>query len=130
MRFGWKVLVPTALVWILAVATMRTVARESGADVGQVAVFVGVPLALLVVAGLLIASRASNRDTRLAGRAAAAGSTTPTVPEVLPPAGSQRPPAGGFPAPPMDLVVPPSPRLGRREPVGAGAPSPQEDADV
>ncbi|WP_222271661.1 NADH-quinone oxidoreductase subunit NuoH [Modestobacter marinus] len=130
MRFGWKVLVPTALVWILAVATMRTVARESGADVGEVAVFVGVPLALLVVAGLLIASRASNRDTRLAARAAAAGSTTPTVPEVLPPAGKQRPAAGGFPVPPMDLVVPPSPRLGRREPVGAGAPSPQEDADV
>jgi NADH-quinone oxidoreductase subunit H len=130
MRFGWKVLVPTALVWILAVATMRTVARESGADVGQVAVFVGVPLALLVVAGLLIASRASNRDTRLAARAAAAGSTTPTAPEVLPPAGKQPPPAGGFPVPPMDLVVPPSPRLGRRQPVGAGAPSPQEDADV
>jgi NADH-quinone oxidoreductase subunit H len=130
MRFGWKVLVPTALVWILAVATMRTVARESGADVGQVAVFVGVPLALLVVAGLLIASRASNRDTRLAARAAAAGSTTPTAPEVLPPAGKQPAPAGGFPVPPMDLVVPPSPRLGRRQPVGAGAPSPQEDADV
>src|SRR3712207_7073113 len=26
MRFGWKVLVPTALVWSLAVATMRTIA--------------------------------------------------------------------------------------------------------
>src|ERR671911_1996185 len=29
MRFGWKVLVPTALVWILVVATMRTVSREA-----------------------------------------------------------------------------------------------------
>jgi NADH-quinone oxidoreductase subunit H len=130
MRFGWKVLVPTALVWILAVATMRTVAREAGADVGQVSVWVGVPLALLVVAGLLIASRASNRDTRLAARAAAAGSTTPTAVEVLPPARRQGPPAGGFPVPPMDLTVPPSPRLRSREPVRAGAPSPQEDADV
>src|SRR3712207_9219916 len=35
MRFGWKVLVPTALVWILAVATMRTVAREADLSTGR-----------------------------------------------------------------------------------------------
>jgi NADH-quinone oxidoreductase subunit H len=125
MRFGWKVLVPTALVWILAVATMRTVAREADLSTGEVAVYVGVPIAVVVLAGLLIASRSANRDTRLAALEAAAGSNHPTQPEpeVLPPAGPRRRPTGspsraegGFPVPPMDLKVPPSPRL-RREPV-------------
>ncbi|MGY1670124.1 NADH-quinone oxidoreductase subunit NuoH [Geodermatophilus sp. SYSU D00710] len=132
MRFGWKVLVPTALVWILAVATMRTVSRETDLSTGQVAVFVGVPIALLVLIGLSLASRASNRDTRLMAADAAAGGVHATDPdpdpEVLPPAGPRHRPArrtgparaeGGFPVPPMDLTVPPSPRLRRTEPVGA-----------
>ena len=128
MRFGWKVLVPTALVWILAVATMRTVAREADLSTGQVALFVGVPIALLVIAVLLVASRASNRATRIAATKAAAGSIHPTdaEPEVLPPVGPRRRSArptgpsraeGGFPIPPMDLAVPPSPRLRRRDAV-------------
>ena len=150
MRFGWKVLVPTALLWILVVATMRTVSREADLDGGEVALFVGVPIALLVLGGLLIASRASNRSTRLAAANAAAGSIRPTEPEpeVLPAAGPRHRPAtrsgperaeGGYPIPPMDLKVPPSPRL-RRETVVAGGvvgsgrrssgSTPQEDGDV
>jgi NADH-quinone oxidoreductase subunit H len=128
MRFGWKVLVPTALLWILAVATMRTVSREADLSTGEVALYVGVPIALVVLAALWIAGRVAQRDTRLAAVEAAAGSNHATVaePEVLPPTGPRRRPtgapsraAGGFPIPPMDLKVPPSPRL-RREPVVAG----------
>jgi NADH-quinone oxidoreductase subunit H len=153
MHFGWKVLVPTALVWILAVATIRTVAREADLSTGEVTLYVGVPIALVVLAGLLLASRAANKDTRRAAVEAAAGSNHPTQPEaeVLPPAGPRRRPTGGpdraeggFPVPPMDLKVPPSPRL-RREPgapdgapvssslVGTGrrgATSTKEDTDV
>jgi NADH-quinone oxidoreductase subunit H len=131
MRFGWKVLVPTALVWILVVATMRTVSRQAHLSTGQVAVFVGVPVALVVLGVLLIASRSANRDTRLMAEEASAGGVHAVDPEpdVLPPAGPRRRPtgassraAGGFPIPPMDLKVPPSPRL-RRQPVdSAGAP--------
>jgi NADH-quinone oxidoreductase subunit H len=132
MRFGWKVLVPTALVWILVVATMRTVARSANLATGEAVVYVGIPVAIVLIAALLIGSRASNRSTRLAAREAAAGSIHPTEPEepqVLPPAGPRRRPAraggpsraeGGFPVPPMDLTVPPSPRL-RRESVVTGA---------
>ena len=125
MTFGWKVLVPTALLWILVVATMRTVARETDLSTGQVTLFVGVPVALLVLAGLFLAGRAGNRDTRLMAADAAAGGVHTVDPEaeVLPPAGPSRRPTGGpvraeggFPVPPMDLTVPPSPRL-RREPV-------------
>ncbi|MCZ2823579.1 MULTISPECIES: NADH-quinone oxidoreductase subunit NuoH [unclassified Modestobacter] len=119
MRFGWKVLVPVGLVWILVVATLRAVARESDLDAGQVAVFVGVPIALVLLGGLLLASRMRNRDTRVAAREAAAGGPAPAEPQVLDPQGRDRA-SGGFPVPPMDLVVPPSPRLRRRESVGAG----------
>jgi NADH-quinone oxidoreductase subunit H len=81
-----------------------------------------------VLVGLYVAGRVSNASTRKAAEAAAAGSvhaTVPEEPEVLPPTGPRRRPTGpnrsegGFPIPPMDLVVPPSPRLRSREPVGA-----------
>jgi NADH-quinone oxidoreductase subunit H len=132
MRFGWKVLVPTALLWILAVATIRTVAREADLSTGEVALYVGVPMALVVLAVLWIAGRAANRDARLEAEQATAGEVhiVETEPEVLPPVGPRRRAAtgpsraaGGFHIPPMDLVVPPSPRLrrtGAAEPGGAG----------
>jgi NADH-quinone oxidoreductase subunit H len=135
MRFGWKVLVPVALVWILIVATMRTVSREADLSTGEVALYVGVPAALLVLLGLSLASRAANKETRLAAAEATAGSNHPTVaePVVLPPAGPRRRPtggpsrsAGGFPVPPMDLAVPPSPRL-RRQPVAPDGSAPAPD---
>jgi NADH-quinone oxidoreductase subunit H len=133
MRFGWKVLVPTALVWILVVATMRTLSQNAHLASGEAVVYVGIPLALVLLAVLLIGSRSANRSTRLAAREAAAGAVHATEPEpdavVLPPVGPRRRPAqrtgpsraeGGFPIPPMDLTVPPSPRL-RREPAVTGA---------
>jgi NADH-quinone oxidoreductase subunit H len=153
MRFGWKVLVPTALVWILIVATMRTLSQSANLSSGEVAIYVGIPIALVVLLALLITARVRSRPIRLAAREAAAGSVHPTEPEpeseVLPPVGPRRRPVraqgpsraeGGFPIPPMDLVVPPSPRL-RREPVVTGAPgvigtgrrstpAPEEDGDV
>jgi NADH-quinone oxidoreductase subunit H len=153
MRFGWKVLVPTALVWILIVATMRTLSTAGNLSSGEVAVYVGIPIALIVLLALLIAGRVQSRSIRQAAREAAAGSAHPTEPEpepeILPPVGPRRRPAraqgpsraeGGFPIPPMDLVVPPSPRL-RREPAVTGAPGvigtgrrnpahEQEDGDV
>ena len=129
MSFGWKVLVPTALVWILVVATMRTVARETDLSTGEVTLFVGVPVALLVLAGLLLATRAGHRDTRLMAAEAASGGVHAVDPEaeVLPPAGASRRPTGGpvraeggFPIPPMDLTVPPSPRLRHQPLAGDG----------
>jgi NADH-quinone oxidoreductase subunit H len=128
MRFGWKVLVPTALVWILAVAAMRTLSVQAHLSTAQVAVWVGVPLAIVVLLVLAALGRAENRAIRRTAQRATAGSVHPTEPEpeVLPPAGPRRRPArpsraeGGLPVPPMDLRVPPSPRLRSREPVGAG----------
>jgi len=127
---------------------MRTVSREAHLSTGQVAVFVGVPVAVVVLAGLLVASRISNRDTRIMAAEASAGGVhaIDPEPEVLPAAGPRRRPTGapsrsegGFPIPPLDLKVPPSPRL-RRQPVATdgtvvatgrrGTTSIQEDSDV
>jgi len=129
MRFGWKVLVPTALAWIIVVAAIRTISREGNLQTGEVALYVGVPVAIVVLIALLIAGRSSNAGTRKMAAAAASGSVHVTEPDaepqVLPAPGPRRRASGpsrsegGFPVPPMDLVVPPSPRLRSREPVGA-----------
>ena len=110
---------------------MRTVSREANLSTGEVALYVGVPIALLVLAGLLIASRSANRDTRLMAEEASAGGGARDRPgaggpaagrPAPPPTGAPSRSEGGFPIPPMDLKVPPSPRL-RRQPVASdGAP--------
>ena len=108
MRFGWKVLVPTALVWILVVATMRTVSREADLSTGEVALYVGVP------ARAARARRAADRQPvgqprhparwPRRPRPAAVHAIDPE-PEVLP---------AGRPAPPADRRAQPRPRAASR----------------
>jgi NADH-quinone oxidoreductase subunit H len=94
MHFGWKVLIPINLVWILAITTMR-VLRDRGWNTGVVMLVVLVPLLVIVGIWALADSRRSKTlEADLAAddaEEAARGLT--------------------FPVPPMDLVVPPSPRL-------------------
>ncbi|MBA3278799.1 MAG: NADH-quinone oxidoreductase subunit NuoH [Geodermatophilaceae bacterium] len=108
MRFGWKVLVPVALLWILVVATMRVLSREYDFSAGDIALYVGIPVFALVMAAVwLWPSKVP--DTVENSRKEGVPPTTP----------------GAFPTPPLDLVVPPSPALVKkdtvkREAVGAG----------
>ncbi len=99
MRFGWKVLVPVALVWILVVATMRVLSREYDFTAGQIALYVGIPVLVLVMAGVWLWPDKVPE---------------PSVEEGVPPTTQ-----GAFPTPPLDLVVPPSPRLVKRDAVSA-----------
>jgi len=100
MRFGWKVLVPVALLWILVVATMRVLSREYDFNAGDIALYVGIPVLVLVMAAVwLWPDKAPD----------------PTVKEGVPPTTR-----GAFPTPPLDLVVPPSPPLIKRDAVAAG----------
>jgi len=109
MQFGWKVLVPFALGWILLIGTF-SVLRSEGRSTAQLMVIVGVIAAVAVVAVIVQDIRASRageaEDEEVAGE---------------PPAGARRGRAGdgatAFPVPPIDLAVPPSPRLRAREPV-------------
>jgi len=97
MRFGWKVLVPFSLVWILVIAAF-SVLRQQGYGTRELLLYVGLPVTLLLlVASILVPERRAGEAGEEAGAPAPSGEPA-------------------FPIPPMDLAVPPSPRL----PVGVG----------
>jgi NADH-quinone oxidoreductase subunit H len=101
MRLGWKVLLPVNLMWILVLAGIKVM--QSSATSGRQR-FVIIGLAALVAVAVVTLWPTRKRGPK---------------PGELPPQ------EGGFPVPPMDLQVPPSPRLKRieaqREPVAVGA---------
>ena len=99
MRFGWKVLVPVGLLWILLVAGARTVAAEVD-DRRQLFTIGAVALAVLLLAVFFWPERKVAEPTP--------GTDVTPLDE------------GGFPTPPMDLVVPPTPRSLTRASVSAG----------
>ncbi len=98
MRFGWKVLVPVGLLWIMLVATIRTATLEVE-NRNTLLLAVGGALVLVLVVFSLIP--VPKKDGGTVGEGA-----TRTGP------GTDLTPLseGGFPTPPMDLVVPPTPR--------------------
>jgi NADH-quinone oxidoreductase subunit H len=93
MRLGWKVLIPLALAWIVALGGILVMQR-SELTTTQRFVIVG---AIAVVALLAIAFWPAARRP-----------SEPTVTEQV----ASRP-EGSFPLPPLDLEVPPSPRAAR-----------------
>jgi NADH-quinone oxidoreductase subunit H len=111
MAFGWKVLVPVALVWILFIGTF-SVLRSEGRSTGQLLLYGVLPLAaIIIVATLFWPEGRDEEDEELE----------------QPPARRGAPASGAFPVPPMDLSIPPSPRLRAREPVST---VPATDAEV
>ncbi|MEU1588751.1 NADH-quinone oxidoreductase subunit NuoH [Micromonospora sp. NPDC005710] len=91
MRLGWKVLLPINLVWILVLSGLRSI--EDWDTKGKV-IAVGIPAGILLIATILWPSRRPK--------------PTPTTQEQV-----DNRPHGSFPLPPMDLQVPPSPRITR-----------------
>ncbi|HET6532950.1 MAG TPA: NADH-quinone oxidoreductase subunit NuoH [Actinoplanes sp.] len=106
MNFGWKVLIPVGLVWIVFLGGVRVANSELSAR-DRWLVIGGVVVVVLLVAMLWPATRKPRQlsiEEQLAAR-----------------------PPGSFPVPPMDLQVPPSPRARRavaeREPATIGGES-------
>ncbi|HKT05865.1 MAG TPA: NADH-quinone oxidoreductase subunit NuoH [Rugosimonospora sp.] len=101
MRLGWKVLLPANLVWILALAGIKTLQGASISTTNRWMIIGGF---LLVVLAVLVLWPSARKEPE------------PSVAEQV----AARP-EGSFPVPPLDLQVPPSPRLTRveatREPV-------------
>jgi NADH-quinone oxidoreductase subunit H len=101
MHFGWKVLVPLSLVWVLLVAAMNTLRREYDFSTREILIAVAVVLLAVVALSLLVPERTKKQvDAR------------------------EPNPRSDFPVPPMDLVVPPSPRLKPQVPAKVGTDEP------
>ena len=92
MKLGWKVLVPISLVWILLVATIRT-ANLQFEDRRPLLIIVAAVF-FVVLAGMYLLPQPAADEDDLAG----AG------PDLVPLD------QGGFPTPPLDLIVPATPR--------------------
>jgi NADH-quinone oxidoreductase subunit H len=112
MRLGWKVLLPANLVWILALAGIKTL-QGSTLPSSRIWLIIG-GILVIILLGLVLWPSAKkpvpeDATSRLAAR-----------------------PAGSFPVPPLDLQVPPSPRLnrvaGQREPAGVAVGGSGDDA--
>ncbi len=93
MRLGWKVLLPVNLVWILLLGGIRT--WQTTTHSSSQTLLVGA--AIIVVLVLLV----------LLWPAAKKSAPVPLAEQVA------KRPTGSFPLPPLDLQVPPSPRLTR-----------------
>ena len=108
MQFGWKVLVPISLLWILVVAAVRTLNREY--DLSNIQWIVGIlgALGLVLLLSVLVPEK----------RKEEVDAAKPAYPD-------------SFPLPPLDLRVPP-PRLkvtaGEKSPVTVPAAEPDSPA--
>ncbi len=124
MRFGWKVLIPISLVWIVAVSFIRTL-RLSGEDLSagtRIALVIGL---LALIAGVMVVFWNSGADSQEAETA-----RHPQHPEEVDPF------AGGFPVPPLPgqrLIRSSGPATPAEDPVlvssAAGGQSPLESPD-
>ena len=92
MKLGWKVLIPVSLGWILLVAAVRTLTSEV-AGTRERLTYLGIGVLVVAALTFLIPGRKEPTPDELEARSAA-------VPVA----------EGGFPLPPLDLVVPPTPR--------------------
>ncbi|MCW2852123.1 MAG: dehydrogenase subunit, partial [Nocardioides sp.] len=86
MAFGWKRLIPIALVWIIAVATIRTVSLEDGIDRRYLLIGIGV----LAVLFLLLFFFGEEREDADEGPVAAAPTPGGFPVPAMPPGGAVR----------------------------------------
>jgi NADH-quinone oxidoreductase subunit H len=92
MKLGWKVLIPISLVWILLVAAIRTLTTEVTDNRELVTYLLFGTAAFFVIFYAWPQKKQPTEQERAAENALAPVSE------------------GGFPTPPLDLVVPPTPR--------------------
>ncbi|WP_242511623.1 NADH-quinone oxidoreductase subunit NuoH [Pengzhenrongella frigida] len=106
MSFGWKVLIPASLGWVVCVAVVQGVRQFTEVDLRTV--LIALAVAVLVVVGISFLVPERKPEPGAAGKKA------------IPP-GEFDPFAGGYPVPPMPgQQLPPSPRRAR---VAAAAPA-------
>lgn len=89
MKFGWKVLIPASIAWILVVATARLFRDDLSVTNQQLLIGGAILIAVLLVGSWLLQIRADKKQARI-DAAAQARITTPFEPM-----------AGGHPVPPL-----------------------------
>ncbi len=105
MRFGWKVLVPVSLVWILVIGAFRVLREEYDWGTRELLLYLALPLAIvLAIASFLLPEQREEEEEEEAA-----------------PQPVEEPP---YPVPPMDLTIPPSPRVVVPAGTDAAPPSP------
>ena len=92
MKLGWKVLIPVSLVWILLVASIRTLSTEVASRTDRIT-YIGIAVVVLFAVFYAIPQK-----------------QPPTAEQLEAENGLTALSDGGFPTPPLDLVVPPTPR--------------------
>jgi NADH-quinone oxidoreductase subunit H len=90
MAFGWKRLIPIALVWIVAVATIRAVSLEGGIDRRYLLIGIGA-LAVIFLVLFFIGDSAPEEEEVVAEPAPVGGFPVPPMPAGGPVRGAARP---------------------------------------
>jgi NADH-quinone oxidoreductase subunit H len=82
MQFGWKVLIPVSLLWILVVATLRLISTTSQS---RVTTFIFAGVVVLIVMGISSAVDASKRKraAHVYPEASAPSFAVPTLPSAI-----------------------------------------------
>ena len=92
MKLGWKILIPVSLIWILLVAAIRTLTTEVSSTQTRLT-YIGIAVVVLFAIFFAIPQSEPETDEQLEAESGLASIAD-----------------GGFPLPPLDLVVPPTPR--------------------
>lgn len=97
MKFGWKVLIPSALVWLVAVSAVQGVRQFGNIDLRTLLIGLGVFVVVALGLSFLVPEKKPEPEPERTG------------PQEIDPF------ADGFPVPPLPgQVLPPSPRAARR----------------
>ena len=104
MSIGWKVLIPVSLVWIVLVGSVRVLRNAEGFSTTEVLLWVGIPLAIVLIAAVAWPARVPDDDEEDAlddellalEDSTGAGPPNTVVSEAR----------GRYPVPPLDLKVP------------------------
>ncbi|MFH5822019.1 NADH-quinone oxidoreductase subunit NuoH [Georgenia sp. AZ-5] len=124
MKLGWKVLIPVALVWLVAVAIIQGVRQFADVDLTTMLLWIAGAFGVLMVVLLLWPDGKRPEEPE---RAEARGGRA----DIVPATSDFDAFAGGYPVPPLPgQTLPPSPRRARREAAMAAAQNEKERNDV
>nr|WP_240646181.1 NADH-quinone oxidoreductase subunit NuoH [Georgenia sp. SYP-B2076] len=115
MKLGWKVLIPVALAWLVAVAVVQGVRQFTDTDLTTMLLWIAGAFLVLMVALLVWPEKKPEEQAP----------ATAARPDIIAPTSDFDAFAGGYPVPPLPgQTLPPSPRRARREAAAAAAGAP------